>query len=210
VVNVQLSHDINQALEPKSWNGDFWTISLHRSMEHLVSDIKNIKESLSRMYKYILGKTIDRNKANKVQNLKDVGKAVWEFISAIYEAHWDSLVVNKTNIFFRNKVKSKFSPQINRSQTSIKDKKTAKLTFMSTLPPSIPAKLPKEVNEISKYFKRNEKQPQRKPYMQASLSSKLSLQLNLSSNIMFDALKIKKNILTSLKQEDRSSTENYQ
>jgi len=44
-------------------------------MEHLASNIKNIKDSLSRMHKYILGKTIDGNKANEVQDLKGVGKA---------------------------------------------------------------------------------------------------------------------------------------
>jgi len=74
MVNVQLSYDINQALEPESWNSDFHAISLYRSIEHLASDIKNIKNSLSRMCKYILGKTIDGDKANKVQDLKGVGK----------------------------------------------------------------------------------------------------------------------------------------
>jgi len=45
-------------------------------MEHLASDVKNIKDSLYKMCKYILGKSIDGNKANEVQDLKDVGKAV--------------------------------------------------------------------------------------------------------------------------------------
>jgi len=65
-INVQLSYNINQALNPKSWDGDFHTISLHGSMEHLMSDIKIIKDSLSRMRKYILGKSINEDKANKV------------------------------------------------------------------------------------------------------------------------------------------------
>ena len=47
--NIQLNYDINQALDSESWNSDFRAISLHRSMEHLVSDIKHIKVSLSRM-----------------------------------------------------------------------------------------------------------------------------------------------------------------
>jgi len=164
-------------------------------MEHLASDVKNIKEFLSRMHKYILGKTIDSNKANKVWDLKGVGKVAWKFISAIYEAHWNSLVIDKTNISFRNKVKLKFSSQISRPQTSVKDKETAKPTFVSTLPLSILIKLPEEVNGISKYFKRNEKQPQKKSYVQASSLSKLSLQLNLSLNIVLDTLKIKETFL---------------
>jgi len=44
-------------------------------MEHLASDIKNIKESLGRMQKYILGKAIKNNKANSIKDLKGVGKA---------------------------------------------------------------------------------------------------------------------------------------
>jgi len=44
-------------------------------MEHLASDVKNIKDSLSRMCKYILGKSIDGDKANEVQDLKNVGKS---------------------------------------------------------------------------------------------------------------------------------------
>jgi len=39
-------------------------------MEYLASDIKNIKESLGRMQKYILGKTIESNKANNIKDLK--------------------------------------------------------------------------------------------------------------------------------------------
>jgi len=55
-------------------------------MEYLVSDIKIIKDSLSRMHKYILGKSINEDKANKVQDLEDVGKAAWKFLLAIYES----------------------------------------------------------------------------------------------------------------------------
>ena len=87
VVNVQLNYDINQALDPESWNGDFQAISLHRSMEHLVSDVKNIKESLTRMYKYILGKSINGDKANNVKDLEGIGKVAWKFILSLYEAH---------------------------------------------------------------------------------------------------------------------------
>ena len=80
-------------------------------MEHLVSDTKMIKDSLSRMQKYILGKSIDNNKANNVQNLNSIGKATWEFLLAIYKSYWDSLFIDESNMTLRNKVKLKFSPQ---------------------------------------------------------------------------------------------------
>jgi len=76
VVNIQLNYNIDQALDPESWDGDFRAISLYRSMEHLVSDTKIIKNSLTRMRKYILGKSINKDKANSVKDLKSVGKAV--------------------------------------------------------------------------------------------------------------------------------------
>jgi len=44
-------------------------------MEYLASDIKNIKDSLARMHKYILGKSIESNKANSVKDLEGVSKA---------------------------------------------------------------------------------------------------------------------------------------
>ena len=78
-------------------------------MEHLTSDMQNIKESLTRMQKYILGKLIENDKTNKVKDLKGIGKATWEFISTIYEAYWNSLFVDNNKTTFRNKVKSKNS-----------------------------------------------------------------------------------------------------
>ena len=79
-------------------------------MEHIISDIKNIKEFLHRMQKYILDKAIDSNKANNIKDLEGVGKVAWKFITALYESHWDGLLVNSTNRSFRNNIKSKFSP----------------------------------------------------------------------------------------------------
>jgi len=43
-------------------------------MEHLVLDIKNIKETLGRMQKYIHGKIIKSGKANNIKNLKILAK----------------------------------------------------------------------------------------------------------------------------------------
>ena len=92
--NIQLPYDINQALNPESWNGNFRAIFIHGSMEHLASNINNIKESLGRIQKYILGKTIERDNANNIKDLEDVGKAVWDLILSLYEAYWDSLYID--------------------------------------------------------------------------------------------------------------------
>ena len=73
--NIQLNYDIDQALDPESWNSEFHTVSLYRSMKHLASDVKNIKESLCRMWNYIKDKSVNSN-PNNIKNLDSVGKAV--------------------------------------------------------------------------------------------------------------------------------------
>jgi len=45
-------------------------------MEHLVLDIKNIKETLGKIQKYVLSKTIESSKANDIKNLEGFGKVV--------------------------------------------------------------------------------------------------------------------------------------
>jgi len=52
-------------------------------MKYLVSDIKNIKESLGRMQKYILSKAIEDNKAHDIPDLKVVSKVAWKFIFSL-------------------------------------------------------------------------------------------------------------------------------
>jgi len=73
--DIQLSYDIDQALDSEEWDGDFHAISLHGAIEHLVSNIKNIKDSLYRIGKYIRDKSIDSN-PNNIKNLEGVDKAV--------------------------------------------------------------------------------------------------------------------------------------
>jgi len=82
-----LNYNINQTLDPELWDSNFWAILLYRLIEYLASNIKNIKESLGRMQKYILDKTIENNNANSIKDLKDVSKAAWRFILSLYKAH---------------------------------------------------------------------------------------------------------------------------
>jgi len=49
------------------------------------------------MVKYILNKKIENNKANEINDLKDIGEIVWKFISAIYESGWNSLIADNNN-----------------------------------------------------------------------------------------------------------------
>jgi len=74
VVNIQLNHNIDQALDPESLDGNFHAIFLYGYMEHLALDTKIIKDSLTRIRKYILGKSINNDKANSVKYLKGIDK----------------------------------------------------------------------------------------------------------------------------------------
>ena len=153
-------------------------------MEHLASDMYNIKVSLTRMQNYILGKTIEGGKANNVDNFQGVSKAAWRFIPSLYKAHWDSLVVDELNTSFRNMVKSKFSPRPTKTTTNDKDKNTIKPATISSIPSPILTKSLKKVNKILKYFKKKPVSQQKKLYTQASSSTN-------TSNIARDMLKIK-------------------
>jgi len=116
--------------------------------------MKNIKESLRRMQKFILNKTIKGNKANDIKDLEGVGKVVCSFISAFYKSYWDKLSIDEQNLSFRNKVKAQFSSQSVKETNNNKGKNTVNLTYVFTLSSPIPAKSPKKVIKISKYFKK--------------------------------------------------------
>ena len=72
-----MNYDINQATDLELWDGKFRVVSLYGSMEYIASDVKNIKESLYRMQKYILDKAIDGDKANNVKDLEGIRKGAW-------------------------------------------------------------------------------------------------------------------------------------
>jgi len=84
---------------------------------------------------------------------------------------------------FRNKVKSKFNPQVPKVLVNNKGKEIIKPTYISPLSPPILAKMSKEVNKISKFFKKNNN-PQKKSYIQASSKPQ-------NSNATMNTLKIK-------------------
>jgi len=76
VFDVQLNYNPDQALDSELWDSNFHTISLYRSIEHIVSDVLNIKNSLLRIKKYILDKSINGDKANNFKDLSGMGKAI--------------------------------------------------------------------------------------------------------------------------------------
>ena len=133
-------------------------------MEHLVLDSKNIQDSLNFMAKYISNKQVDSSKSNNLEDFHGIDKAVWNFISSVYQANWDSLYANKQSNSLRKKIVAKFTLKIQpaTNKNKIIDKPTS--ANIKRIPPPIPTKFQEEVNQISKYFKNiklanNTKQP---------------------------------------------------
>ena len=109
IINIQLLYDLNRPTEPKLWDGNFHSVLLHRSLEYLASDAKNIKKYIAHIAIYIKNKKIEMSKSNNIKNFKGIGKAVWELIFFIYESGWDSLITNNHKNSFRQKVTYKFT-----------------------------------------------------------------------------------------------------
>ena len=183
VINIQLPYDPNSPTEPELWSGNFHLISLYGSIKHITSDTKSIKDSLNFMAKYISNKKVNPKNANDLKDFDSIGDSIWNFISAVYQASWDSLLTDNKSKSLREKIVSKFSPRIALTNAQINNKDLPKSVPISLNkvppPPPLPPKFAKEVNAISKYFqnkkpstknKKNEGSNLTKSYAQASKS----------------------------------------
>ena len=198
-INISLSYNPNAPTDPKIWGGNFHLILLHSSIEHLGSDIKSIKDSLRFITKYITNKQIELSKANDLEDFKGIEEAVWNFISSVYEANWNTLYTDNNSISLRRKIASKFTPKTPLSpQRNNKKKNGPSLANINRLPPPIPAKSPKEVNKISKFFKNN------KMVNLPTNKSKSYTQASKQNTSMADVIKIKETFLSvSIKEIDQ-------
>ena len=158
VINIQLQYDPQAPTEPDLWSGSFHPISLHGLIEQIASDAKNIKDSLNFMARYITNKQVNSNKANGLEEFKGMGDSIWNFISSVYQAKWDSLYTDNNSTTLRTKISSKFTPRVvpNPSKSNKEITKHILVTIeKAPLPPPLLAKLKKEVNVILKYFQNN-------------------------------------------------------
>jgi len=91
------------------------------------------------MADYIRSRKILKGKINDIPKLKDFGKAIWNFVSSIYEFGWDLVYTDKNNNLFRNRILNKFTLKVlknNFSSSSNKfKKKVAKIVRLPLLIP---------------------------------------------------------------------------
>ena len=156
VINIQLPYNSQVPTEPELWSSNFHPISLHSFIEHIALNTKNIKDSLNFMARYITNKQMDSSKSNDLEDFNSIGKAIWNFISSVYQSNWDSLYADKQSNSLRRKIATKFTSRVNPSLGK-NNKETNKHipANIDRIPSPIPAKSQKEVNAISKYFKSN-------------------------------------------------------
>jgi len=155
IINIQLLYDLHAPTEPELWSGSFHPISLHGSIEHFTSDSKNIKVILNFMAKYIQNKKVNGGKANDMNNFDGMDDAIWNFISSVYEAKWDTLYTNHKSNTLRLKISLKFTLRNppTKGDGNKEIPKPSPVTINKAPPlPSLPAKSKKEINAISKYF----------------------------------------------------------
>ena len=112
IINIQLLYDLHVSTKPEFQDGSFHPISLHRFLEHLALNAKNIKDSLNFMAKYISNKKIKSSKLNDIEDLKSIGEAIWNLISLVYNANWDSFNADKQSNSLRRKISAKFTPKV--------------------------------------------------------------------------------------------------
>ena len=185
-INIPLPYDLNTPTDPKIWNGRFHPILLHGSLEHIVSNIKSIKDFLKFMAKYISNKQVQLSKANDLDDIDGIDDAVWMFISFVYDSDWDTLFTdNKTNTL-RKKIVSKFTPRLqtilHRNPKEVNKPSPANI---ERIPLLIPAKSQKEINIISKFFKnKNSENP-------TSAKTKSYAQVSKQNASTSDVIKIK-------------------
>ena len=137
VINIQLPYDLNAPTELDLWSSNFHPISLHGSIKQIASNTKNIKNSLNFMARYISNKKVNPSKTNDLSDFDGIGDSIWNFISLVYQANWDSFYTDNKATTLRAKISSKFTPRI-ASNTSKSNKDMTKhvpVTIKKVPPP---------------------------------------------------------------------------
>jgi len=157
-INIQLPYNSQAPTEPDLWSGNFHPILLHGSIKQIASDVKNIKDSLNFIARYISNKKMNPSKTNELEDFNGMDDSIWNFILSVYQANWNSLHTDNQATTLKAKISSKFTPRIT-SNTGKNNKEIAKHILVTIEkippPPSFLAKSKKEVNIISKYFQSN-------------------------------------------------------
>ena len=144
IINIQLPYDPNSLMEPDLWSGNFQSISLHSSVKYIASDLKNIKQSLNFMARYISNKKVNPKSSNNLNDFDSIGNAVWNFLSSVYQSSWDSLYTDNKSKSLREKNLDKLTPRVVPSTSNKPTKNPTPVTINKAPPlPPLPVKTKK-------------------------------------------------------------------
>jgi len=87
-----IPYSANVPADPSLWDGNFTVTSLFGTNEFLNSDINNVTCSLKCVACFLRQQNIKDQDANSIRQLDPFGKSAWDFISAIFESGWDTLI----------------------------------------------------------------------------------------------------------------------
>ena len=94
-----IPYSTNVPADPSLWDGNFTATSLFGTNKFLNSDINNITCSLKHMACFLRQQNVKDQDANNIRQLDPFGKSAWDFVSAIFESGWDTLITaNKSSI----------------------------------------------------------------------------------------------------------------
>ena len=150
------------------------------------------------MARYILNKKINSSKANELQDFEGIGDSIWNFLSAIYQANWDSFYMDNKSKSLREKIVSKFSTRtvLTTTKNNKEQPKPVPATIDKVPPlPPLLVKSKKEVNVISKYFQNKKPLAENKNQVGNNNPARLYAQATKMSANTSDVLKIKEAFL---------------
>jgi len=125
-----IPYSANVPADPSLWDRNFTATSLFGTNEFLNSDINNITCSLKCMACFLRQQNVKEWDANSIRQLDPFGKSAWDFISAIFESGWDTLITaNKSSI--RDNVTKEFGKSTKPSPSA----NTRHGTHITKVPP---------------------------------------------------------------------------
>ncbi len=64
------------------------------------------------MARYIFNKQVNSSKSNDLEDFNNIGEAIWNFISSVYQTNWNSLYADKQSNSLKRKIAVKFTLKI--------------------------------------------------------------------------------------------------
>ena len=110
----------SQPISLKFWNSNYCSISIFGSDELEVKDVDNIKLLILCITDFIKKQPLNNKKELDISCLEGFRQTAFSPVLAIYKSSWNTLIVNKDNKTFHQKIVEQFIKNISSSRESKK------------------------------------------------------------------------------------------